>query len=96
LIIHVAAGETRMTLIADRHHLEYEIKCMGRLIDELENTHAEARGYLDDDVKRSVTDGIGAVIQALQEARAKLQYQLEHPGSALSKNMPADEKCVGF
>jgi hypothetical protein len=85
-----------MTLIADRHHLEYEIKCMGRLIDELENTHAEARGYLDDEVKRSITDGIGAVIQALQEARAKLQYQLEHPGSALSQKMPADEKCVGF
>ncbi len=89
-----------MTLIADRQHLEYEIQCMGRLIDELENTHAEARGYLDNDVKRSITDGIGAVIQALQEARAKLQYQLEllgaQSGARLGKNVPADEECVGF
>ncbi len=85
--------------IADRQHLEYEIQCMSRLIDELENTHAEARGYLDVDLKRNITDGIGAVIQALQEARAKLQYQLEHPGDqsgARLQSMPADEKCVGF
>lgn len=89
-----------MALIADLHHLEYEIRCMGRLIDELENTYAEARGYLDNDVKRSITDGIGAVIQALQEARAKLQYQLEHPGTQsgarIGKNVAGDEECVGF
>ena len=89
-----------MTPIADRQHLEFEIQCMGRLIDELENTHAEARGYLDDDLKRTISDGIGAVIQALQEARAKLEYQLEHPGdqsgAPLRTNTPADEECVGF
>ncbi len=68
-----------MTVVVNLEHLKYEIRRMGRLIDELENRHAEARAYLDDDVKRDIVAGIAAVIQAVQDARAKLQYQLEHP-----------------
>ena len=77
----VARGETKMTVVTTAYEaqLQHEILRCHTLIKRLETVQIDVKALDSKDLRETVADCLDTAIQALQDERTKMQYELDHP-----------------